>query len=506
VLLHWWLLGYSHPFGGQQTDDDYYYYGFAARMSADHPLDVTAHRGEVPPDRLGTVLLAAKYNFFFANLWPYPAWAAVMYGLTRPFGLSYQTAALALFVVQTGLLIGGVQLLAARMTPAGHTLWWRLLAGAVVATFLGLELVPSLLISIPIHMTSALALMGLGLLVWRRWVLATVVLLGAVAVHAAGAAPAAAVLATAALHEALHPRAPRFRPLAVTGAITVTVLGAWTALHYGLLGLGHLEWSGHVEFGFVGDFVRGLILDFRKFFPVVTTAAVIACVLVYRAGGAWRLPAAVTAVCIGAMAGLVTMRSGIPHPQAYPAARFLFFLAPVLLLAIAVLTAAVAASARTLKPAARAVALACGVAALGAGMFQSAVVVRHQLSARPAMSLGRLYAHMASLAADPQLPHTGFVFVNPNFGSVLSAAHLYEGRYLWARVYSPERLEAAAAPADRLIYLEDPADPPVRLGGFCVTGEETIRLGIDAPGVGGQSVRVVTAVRRHPAAGAPCRG
>jgi hypothetical protein len=78
---------------------------------------------------------------------------------------------------------------------------------------------------------------------------------------------------------------------------------------------------------------------------------------------------------------------------------------------------------------------------------------------------------------------------------VLSAAHLYDARYLWTKVYSPERLAEATRPCTRLVYLEAQGEAPFRVPGFCPVSEETVRLGFGPGEPGNSEVRVVLAER-----------
>ena len=78
---------------------------------------------------------------------------------------------------------------------------------------------------------------------------------------------------------------------------------------------------------------------------------------------------------------------------------------------------------------------------------------------------------------------------------MLSAAHLYEGLYLWAKVYSPQQLFAAAAQVDRLVYLESLKEELPRWASFCKIAEQTVHLGVEPRRPSAEGVRV-TEVQR----------
>jgi hypothetical protein len=102
---------------------------------------------------------------------------------------------------------------------------------------------------------------------------------------------------------------------------------------------------------------------------------------------------------------------------------------------------------------------------------------------------------LSGFSRDPKLQSTGFLFYRHEYGTVLSAAHLYDGRYIWAKVYSPDRLEDAARPCERVVYLEGAGDPDFRLPGFCPVAEDMVELGLRPGQPGNAEVRVIQAER-----------
>lgn len=499
LVLHGALLGYPLPFGGQQSDDDYHYYSYAARFDADDPVDLPAYRLGVPPDRVTNLYDASRIEISFSNFLSYPGWTWLVHHLVSHLRCSYQIAALCLFVLQSGLVIFGVQTLASAMVSA-PALGWRLTVGLVAAMFLGVEGVPSPLVSIPMNMAAALSLAALGMLVTgRRWL--GVVLLGlAVTMHVASAVLVGYVLGAWTLCELLTmPRRTWPALLARSIGVALVVLGGWVALHVGWLGVGQAEFSGGLTWGFDKYRLDYLIRSTHWFFPIVSGAGVVACWLVARSGDrAWRLPAA----CLLALglAGAAGVLIGNPyttppnfHPLLHPLGRLLY-LGPMVLI-VASSLAMMRVLVRSASGGARAAVAACALSTVMAAAWQGHRVLETQFASRYQAGLGPLYQRLSQFAGDRALPRTGFVFFDHNMGgTVLSAAHLYEGRYFWARVYSPERLRQATAPCDRLVYLEGPEDPPFQVAGFCVVSEETIALGLD-PTRRGIPVRLVQAER-----------
>ncbi|MCZ6656109.1 MAG: hypothetical protein O7C67_02330 [Gammaproteobacteria bacterium] len=499
VALHWILLGYAYPFGGQQSDDDYHYYSFAARFDAERPFDLPAYRVEVTPDSVVDVLDEARIKVSFSNFLPYPAWAMGLHWVNTKFKLSFPAAAFVLFILQTALLIYGIQTLAAQLALPGSEIWWRLGAGFLSVGFLGVEGIPSPLLSIPMNMVTALCFAAFGLLVSGRRYIATSLLLLAVMMHVAAVVVVAFVLAAFTLYEVLN--APRTARAGVVGHGAVSagiLLCVWGVLYYGILGFGNagLDGAGAIRFTLGTDRLMYLFHGVHSFFPTVGAVGAAACMLAASLQQTeWKLPAASLTVLTGAAAGFVLLGTKYTgFPALHPIGRLLYF-APQLMVFIAVAVGVSVIQMAGVRSRIGVAALVCVVTALGAGTWQSYLVLKSQIMPRQQWSLGPLHSRLALFASEENLPRTSFIFVNHNFGTVLSAAHLYHGRYFWAKVYSPERLEAATASSDRLVYLEGVDDRKIRVNGFCVMSEENVSLSTRSDKYEHSTVRVVQARR-----------
>ena len=67
-------------------------------------------------------------------------------------------------------------------------------------------------------------------------------------------------------------------------------------------------------------------------------------------------------------------------------------------------------------------------------------------------------------------------------------------REAWGSSHT-EKLREATAFTDRIVYLEGPSDPVVRVEGFCPVAEETVALGVNPGPQPVHSVRLTEAAR-----------
>lgn len=493
VVVHWLLLDYVHPFGGQQSDDDYHYYSFAARWGAHPPRVLQAYRWDVVPDRLTDPWDQGRVKISFSNVWPYPAWSLGLHVVTSAFKLSYPSGTLLLFAGQAALLILGVQLLASMVAPAGVSApWWRLAAGLGAVGVLGIEDTPSPLLSIPMNMAVALAVAALACMAARRAFLGAVLLVLVVLVHVGAAVLVLYVAGAWAIYQVLvTPRAGWPRPLGLALGIVLLVLGVWGAVHYLLLGVADGAFDEGLRLAFDKSRLDHLVRGHAGFFVIVGLPAALGGLFLWRRGDVKvALPLACLASLVLAGAGFVMVGVASDHPLLHPVGR-LFYLAPLVtvLAAFAVAGRLWLAEGRV----ARVAAVACVVVAFGSALWQDYRVLSTQFISRSSRALGPLYARVAGLADDPMLSRTGFVYLNHDFATVLGAARLYHGRFLWAKQYSAQRLREATAESDRLVYLQDAGEPTLRVEGFCAVDEERITLGADA--MNGRTVRLIWAAR-----------
>jgi hypothetical protein len=497
VAIHWTALGYTYPFGGPQGDDDYHYYSFAARLAADDPHMLRAYRLDVPPDRLTDPHAVVQANITFGDVWPYRGWSYAAYVLTAKLGLSFTRAALTMFVIQAALLIYGIQLLAGSLASGADDAWrWRVGGGIAAAAFLGIETLPSLIFSIPMNMAVACATAALGLLVTHRRVAATVLLVLAVVIHVVAAVLVLFVVAVWSLHAVLDARERRLPIVGRALAVAIVPIAVWTWVHHeGMTRVGDDGLIAGVALHFSKLRLDYLVREYGAFFPAVALPAAAGCVLLaVRGDRKARLLMACLAALAAAALGFVMIEVGRPDPLHHPLGRLLYF-APMLLVmsALGVMgrLAATAGGSRL----AWALAILCGVAAVGNSAWQTYRIVETQFEDRAASGLGGLHARLVKLAADPELPQTAFVVPRFDFITVLGAARLYHGRFVWASQYSPERLEQAVADSRRVLYLQGPNDPAIRVKGFCEVSEERVQLGTRPRDANGRVVRLVWANR-----------
>jgi hypothetical protein len=488
IGLHWFLLDYPARYGGQQEDDDYHYYGFAARFSAADPFDLPAYRAAGRPDRLNASD-EARLNISFSNAMPYPLWAYAVHVLTAWTGMSYPMAAFALYVVQAALLVFG-SLLVARASGGS------LVAGsAAIVLFLGVDPFPSPLLSIPMNAAAALCVAALGLLLhgWKR--AAAALLLASIAVHVAALVLALFILAIWATFETLRAagRVPR-RLIAQCLGMSGVIVVAWALLYFVLIKTNAASVDVGLSLGYHRERRLYLVNAMDGFLPVLAACAAIACLLAMMArNAAWHLPfACLLASALAAIAFVFIGTKHPAHPALHPAGR-LMYLAPLLcVVAVLALCWALVSSGRNL--AMRSAALLCGLYLGAAVVSQDRYILETQIANRRALSLGPLYEHLARFSGDGRLADTAFVFYTHDYGTALSAARLYYGRYLWAQVYSAEELRRQASSSARLVYLEGTQDPPFRIAGFCEESQQTISL---APRPGRQDAPTVRVAVAH---------
>lgn len=497
LILHWFLLGYLYPFGGQHADDDYHYYSFAARFDADNPFNLPAYQPEVPPDRVTDIYDRARLNVSFGNFWPYPGWTFVLHLLTATFGLSFPTGAFIMYIVQAALLLWGAQLLVLEVAAPSTTLGRRLAASVVVASFLGVQGIPTPLVSIPMNMAAALSLAALGLLISRREKAASALLLCAVFTHVAAVILVLFVLAVWTIYAVFAmPRVAWQGTFVSACMIGALVFGVWAGLYYGVLGMGATTAGEEIKFGFDLRRLDYLIRGNDWFlFVIGGVGLVLSWFAALRPNINWQLPAAcltVLAIAAGVFVFVGTNYAG--YHTLHPVGRLMYLAPLVSLLVLLPLCGALIQGWRA-SGASLVVGLLCGFCLLGTVGWQDYLILNSQVAHRQAFSLGPLHAKLVPLATDPNLRRMGFVFFNHEFGTVLSAAHLYYGRYYWAKVYSPEQLQAATAPCDRLVYLEGSDDPTIRVDGFCVVSVENIHLGFRPNILSNPAVRMVQAYR-----------
>lgn len=498
VSLHWFFLDYGHPFGGQQSDDDYHFYSIAARFSASDMLHLPAYHIEWEPDRIIDVYDRALLSISFSNWIPYPGWTYIVHLLVSLLGISYPIAGLVLFVLQSALFIYGIQTLTATLCPAQMVTRWRFMAGVSAAGFWGLESFAGPLLSVPMNMLVALCIATLGLLVSGRWMAATLTSLVAVTMHVVAPVLISYVLMTWLLSELLDKPRGAWRRLLLRAVFSgmVALLG-WALLYLVLfksdiLGIGD-EFALAFETRRLGFLVKGN----SWFFPIVGCSAMFGCWALIRSGSRkWNLPFAlmVTVVLTG-LGYLFLDTQHTAHPSLHPAGRILFYLTPPLLLWTAFAASGIIFYTPGVGKVFRIAVVVSALTTVCIMAWDSHRVFENQFLSRRGGGLGPLYERMTRFAADPDLRRIGFVFWDRAYGTVLSAAHLYHSRYFWAKVYSPERLEAATAGADRLVYLEGLGDPSFRVANFCTVSEEKVPLGSYGKGPGIAQVRLIQARR-----------
>jgi len=337
----------------------------------------------------------------------------------------------------------------------------------------------------------------LGRLLTGRPRLVTGLLVLAVVVHVAAIIFVLFVLATWTLYEIL-----RIEPDLWMGTflracfVGATVVGIWGLVHFYFLGMADAM-SGD-RFHVLFDLHRFIFLirGFSGFFALTGGAAAFACLLAAWSGDPqWRLPASCLIILFVAGLAFTVIGNKYPHhPLLHPVGR-LASLAPIILLLITLAMCGRLLRFVSVPPVIRTLAVACALVVLGTAAWHSSQVLKGQFARRPIFGLGPLYARLLPLSSSPDLGRTGFVFFNHNFGTVLSAARLYYGRYFWAKIYSANQLQRAVATRDRLIYLEGPGDPPFRVSGFCVRLEETVPLGFEPGPSSRHRLRFVEAVR-----------
>lgn len=470
VGVHWLLLDYRAPFGGQQLDDDYHYFSFATRFAAADPFDLPAYR-EPRPDRLDAAD-EARLDISFSNAMPYPLWTYAAY-LLMAGGLSYQMAAFVLFVAQAALFAVGAVLIARAMkAPA-----WA--AACAIVLVLGVDPFPSPYLSIPMNFAAALCMAALGLLLHGRKWLGAALLLGAVAAHVAALALAFFVLLVWTIVS---------RDVGRAAAVAAMLAAAWALLYFVLLKTNRAS----VDVGLTMGFDRGrldyLLHAMHRFVPMLALCGAVVCVLgVATRTQVWLLPGACLMACaLASLAFLLIGTKHPAHPALHPAGRVMY-LAPMLTtFALFMLCGALARHMRTTG-------IMCAAALAAVVVAQDRVMLESQFAHRRGLSLGPLHEELRSFAADPALPETAFVFHTHDYGTVLSAARLYYGRYFWAKVYSPEELRRQALASSRVVYLEGPQDPAFRIAGFCERSQKVVRLAPRPERPEAPTVRIVLA-------------
>ncbi len=497
VGLHLLLLNYSAPFGGQQSDDDYHYFGFAARLDAPDPFNLPAYRYEAPPDRVDHEIDRARLKISFSNSMPYPLWAYTLYALVAIPGLSFQTGVLLLFLFQALLLaLGSHLLLRAMATSDSSPAWWVASSAAVVA-YLGVIGIPSPLLCIPMNLAAAMCLCALGLLVHSRWRSAALMLAVAIGVHVAAIVLALFVLMVWLIDRFIGgTRETRIQAAVLGGSLAALVVGVWLIIYIGLLASSGTGTDLNLVLKFDVRRLAYLVRGMDYFLPVLAITGMITCSLAVRLRVAtWRLPFACLAT--GGVAALIFIlieTNPVGHPALHPAGRLLYLVPQLCVILVLALCWSLASLGRN-PTSMRAAALLCGLGLALAVAWQDRGIIGSQFENRRAASLGPLHARLVEMASEPELARTAFVFYSHDYGTVLSAARLYYGRYIWAKVYSESQMERATSAVTRLVYLEGPRDPRIRIRGFCDETNEQVSLALDGRSADALTVSIVRARR-----------
>ncbi|MFT5519429.1 MAG: hypothetical protein ACI9IA_000009 [Enterobacterales bacterium] len=327
-------------------------------------------------------------------------------------------------------------------------------------------------------MTAAVAcsILALGLLTnnYKRLGLLTLIL--AVALHAAAIVMAFFILAVFLIYQLISKEnsTKKIKLLLNNSYYALLIFAFWILIYLVFNDSGLRSLSSGIKIDFDVNKIFYLFFYSNFFIPLTAIVGLVFCIIAYiNKDNSYRLSLSIIFLILISIIGFIFISNNYPSfPAMHPIGR-LFYLLPCLIIS-SLTSLGIQLWARGNN---KSLLVIFSFTLLSVIFTQNLYIINSQFNGRSETSLGSLHNYMSQLASERHITNTAFVFNNHNYGTVLAAAKLYEGKFFWMSIYTKKTLYTELNNVAEIVYMKDKDSPDLNVPGFCQYDEDFVLLG-----------------------------